>query len=175
MSFLVIVGLLTGYSIWAENNVEDNIPNIKPKWGKHKSKDTNQAGGLTTISYIEVDIDYPNEPGIQLKDGIEYESYARGSAGFRWGSHGTIDIDTYASKDSKEVRKHYSGWVWKSLRSKHFREYTGDAAQALNHFDEDDVKRNLKYTRAKVVLTREVDEDDYYHDENYESTSNSHI
>lgn len=169
-TLFIILGLIASLSIWAENNVKDEEANIKPKWGKIKSEDHSAEGALTTKAEIEVDIDYPDEPGIQLRDGIEYEAYARGSAGFQWGSHGMVDIDTTASRETRDVRETYSTWVWKSRRSKHFRKYSGAAAEGLNNYDEDDVKRHLRYTRARASITREFNNDDYYN-RNYESVA----
>lgn len=170
LTLVIILGLVCGFSIWAENNVKDKEANIKPKWGKIKSEDHSQEGSLTTKAEIEVDIDYPDEPGIQLRDGIEYEAYARGSAGFVWGSHGVVDIDTTASRVTRDVRETYSTWVWKSRRSKHFRKYRGAAAAGLNNYDEDDVKRHLGYTRASASITRELANNDYYN-QSYESVA----
>jgi len=172
LAILTIFAMLTSFALWAENNVKDNEDNIKPKWGKIKSEDHNAEGSLTTKAEIEVDIDYPDEPGIQLRDGIEYEAYARGSAGFRWGSHGVVDIDTTASRVTRDVRETYNNWVWKSRRSKHFRKYSGAAAAGLNNYDEDDVKRHLGYTRARASVTRTVP-GDYYNSEGYESVASA--
>ena len=117
-----------------------------------------------------MDIDYPDEPGIQLKDGIKYETYARGSAGFVWGSTGIVDIDTTASRVSNDIRVTYSRWTWKSKRSKHFRKYSGAAAAGLNAYTEKDVKRHLGYTRGSASITRVLETDDYYN-QNYESVA----
>lgn len=169
-TLFIILGLITSFSIWAENNVKDKEANINPKWGKIKSEDHSSEGALTTKAEIEVDIDYPDEPGIQLRDGIEYEAYARGSAGFQWGSHGVVDIDTTASRETRDVKEAYSRWAWKSRRSKHFRKYSGAAAEGLNNYDEGDVRRHLGRTRASASITREFNDDDYYN-RNYESVA----
>ena len=170
LAILTIFAMLTSLGLWAENNVKDKEANIKPKWGKIKSEDHSPEGALTTKAEIEVDIDYPDEPGIQLRDGIEYEAYARGSAGFQWGSHGVVDIDTTASRETRDVRETYSTWVWKSRRSKHFRKYAKAAAVVLNTYDEDDVTRHLGYTTASASITRAFNNDDYYN-RNYASVA----
>ena len=82
----------------AHNNTWDNVKNIKAKWGKIKSK-AESNGGLEVLVEKEVDIDHPNEQhGWLEKDGIRYYAYARASASWQWGTHGTYDIEAKAEE-----------------------------------------------------------------------------
>ena len=78
LSYILLLLLLSGTSIWAYNNVLDNEDTVREKWGKRESKDTTSV--LETYARSEVDVDYPGENWITDllgRYGIDYEAFAK--------------------------------------------------------------------------------------------------
>ena len=151
--------------------------------GTHQIKDVSNNGGLTTIARITVDIDYPEERRWWGKDGIDYRAFAKATASFQWGTQGVYRIDCFANEDVEVDHNTYALWTRKSEHAKHFVKKRDDEADALNDFDEDDVRAHLAKCSAMASITRrqnyrsldrgqvaEAYYDDYY---GYESSASA--
>ena len=175
--FVVTIFLITFATvILAHNNVDNNVQNINDKWGKVKSEDQNEVGGLLTKGYIEVDIDYPGESRWMWKYGIDYEAYAKVKASFKWGTWGTYDIKCIVPNDIEPDADRYDVWVSTYERAKHFDRKRGADANRLKAYTADDVRRHLRKCSSSSEISRfrpaaGSTSDSYYYGEWHSSMS----
>lgn len=160
--------------IWAQNNVLDNVENIKAKWGNIKSEDKNVAGELHTHGYIDVDIDYPGEKWWNKKYGIDYEAYGKAKAGFQWGTWGTYSIRCAVPNDIEPAADRYSVWASRYERAKYFDRKRGNDADALSDYNEADVRRHLRRCSSSATISRFRNPNNNQQSNNQQSSTDSY-
>ena len=150
LSYVLLLGLLGGTSIWAYNRDKNNEDSFSQseKFGTRRSEDS--EGTLETQAHVQIDVDYPDEDWYIWKYGIEIEAYAKVHAD--WGFHHEREYSLAALAETTPRRKTTTQWslrASKSLRDRYFDRYHGDEADQLKDWDADDVRGQFSRGRAR--------------------------
>lgn len=75
LSYVLLLVLLGGTSIWAYNNVKDEVDNIKQEkgyWAFGRRRSDDKDGTLETTAWTQVYVDFPGAAWYITNYGIEY-------------------------------------------------------------------------------------------------------
>lgn len=147
LSYILLLALLGGTSIWAYNNVKDEVDNIKQEkdcWAFGRRRSDDKDGPLTTTAWTEVDVDFKGEAWYIRRYGIQYEGYAKAKADWGWDTSGYYSIS--ASADNRyplyEGREWF-GWSNRSIADRHFVDYNDNQLDELKEFTKADIQSML--------------------------------
>ena len=136
LSYILLLLLLSGTSIWAYNNVLDNEDTVREKWGKRESKDTTSV--LETYARSEVDVDYPGENWITDllgRYGIDYEAFAKVIT-YPGSTEGEYSLSVEAiTSPRRQLNVRWSGVTYQRLKDTYFESLSGDEASGMNSTD----------------------------------------
>lgn len=133
LSYVLLLVLLGGTSIWGYNNIDNNRDTLRSKWGKRESRD--ELSVLETYGRSEVDVDYPGEhPLTDLiqRYGIDYEAVAEVIT-YVGSTEGEYSLSVEAvSSPRRRTNKRWSGVTYEKLKDTYFQRLSGDEASNMN-------------------------------------------
>ncbi len=152
--YVLLIAVIGGTSIWARNRDADHRENVKPKWGRITSEDS--EGTLETTVWVDVDVDYPGER-YTFRYGVDYEAYAKVHADWGFTHEGDYSLNAKAADTSpRRARRSWSIRASRSIRDKFSNKYSGSSADALRNWDESDIRTEL----ATCSGSAWIDQDD---------------
>lgn len=154
-TYVLLLALLGGASLWAYNNMLDNSDYFTPneKWGKRESQDG--IGTLETYARSVADVDYPGESW--LGDlfrvfRIQHEAYAEVRT-FPGASEGEYSLFAEAVRSPKRrTNRRWRGITYEKLKDTYNEGLSRDEALNMNRAK---LRVKLGYNEAKGTISKD--------------------
>ncbi len=151
---VLLIALFSGTCLWAYNNILNNRENVKAKWGKRTSEDSD--GSVRAKAYIDVDVDYPGEEwwiDLLKRYRITYEAKSEVRASFGWGREGHYSLSSAVPGSTRYKSKTWSWHLKDDLKAEKFDKRSD--GNSLLDMDEDDIRSELD----RCIATGRVNQD----------------